>query len=243
VDAAMDFPWPSPVAATWMNRLSEGGGLLNNRFPHLLAAARRVVGGEVLQVTGEARVVRPRLPNIGHLHDYRDRRALRPEEVANVPWETVDADDACTVLVRLGTPGADPRQAVLARLFGHAWIRPREERYLTVYGEEGSLHYAASRRLANPAATDVPCISRGNLNSQEWHDEPIPPRIYQSLPPLANELHRDWASLAREFVADVRGEPHQPYPTFRQGWINQEIAEVVRAGAGWASVAQDVVAS
>jgi predicted dehydrogenase len=31
--------WPHPVAATWMNRLAEGGGLLNNRFPHQLAAA------------------------------------------------------------------------------------------------------------------------------------------------------------------------------------------------------------
>ncbi len=48
----------------------------------------------------------------------------------------------------------------------------------------------------------------------------------------------DWrrtleTALAREFVADIRGESHTSYPTFRHGWINQEIVEVARSGSGW----------
>lgn len=240
VECSMAFPWPFPVAATWMNRLAEGGGLLNNRLPHQLAAVRRVVGGEALQVMGEARVCRSELPNVGHLHDYRHRRKLLPEELTGKSWDTVDADDAYTVLVRLGVPGSGPHDYVLARIYANAWIRPREERAITVHGEAGSLHYAAWLRMASHNSTDVPCISRGRLSSQEWENESIPDRIFQRLPDIAEDTQRDWASLAREFVADVRSEAHDPYPTFREGWINQEIIDLVRSGVGWATVPQDL---
>jgi predicted dehydrogenase len=235
--------WPHPVAATWMNRLAEGGGLLNNRFPHQLAAAQRVVGGEILQAMGEARVYRSRLPNIGHLHDYRERRALRSEELVNVPWEDVDGDDACTVLLRLGQPGSAPQDTVTVHIFCSAVIRSREERTLTIYGDEGSLHYAGTGRFGErPSATATPYISRATLTGNHWRDEPVPERIFQSLPHIANDLQRDWAALAREFVADIRGEPHSAYPTFRQGWINQEIIEVARAGSSWSTIPDEISA-
>ena len=235
--------WPHPVAATWMNRLREGGGLLNNRFPHQLAAVQRVVGGEVLQAMGEARVHRSRLPNIGHLHDYRQRRALRAEELVDVPWEEVDGDDACTVILRLGAPGADSRVTVIVHIHCSAVIRPREERSLTVYGDEGSLHYAGGVHFGiRPTTVARPSISRATLQYHQWTDEPVPERVFQNLPQIEDDLQRDWAALAREFVADIRGEPHSTYPTFRQGWINQEIIEVVRGGSGWRDIPHDIVA-
>lgn len=242
VDSRHLLRWPHPVAVTWMNRLGEGGGLLNNRFPHLLAAAQRVVGGDVLQAMGEARLHRSRLPNVGHLHDYRQRRALRAEELVDVPWEEVDGDDACTVLLRLGAPGADSRDAVIVHISCSAVIRPREERTLTIYGDEGSLHYAGGVHFGiRPDTAARPTISRTTLQSQEWMDEPVPERVFQSLPQIGDDLQRDWAALAREFVAAIRGEPHSPYPTFRQGWINQEIIEAVRGGSGWRDIPHDLV--
>jgi len=232
--------WPKPAGVTWMNRLAEGGGLLNNRFPHLLAAAQHVLGGEVLQAMGEARTLRRRMPNIGHLHDFRHQRPLTPEELVGVPWEEVDGDDACTVLVRLGQPGTDLREAITVRICCSAAIQSREGRSLTVYGDEGSLHYAR-QNPARPTAPDRWIISRATLRSSKWVDERVPERILNALPQIADDLHRNWAALAREFVADIRDESCIPYPTFRQGWINQEIIGVARAGTGWTGIPRDSV--
>ncbi len=241
VESCRRMLWPHPVAVTWMNRLAEGGGLLNNSVPHQLAAAQRVVGGEVLQAMGEARVYRSRLPNIGRIHDYRQRRTLRPEELVDVPWEEVDGDDACTVLLHLGVPGADWRDSVLVRISCSAVIRAPEERTLTIYGEDGSLHYAGGVNFGTrPKTASRPYISRATLESNEWVDEPVPERIFSALPQITNDFQRDWAALAREFVADIRGETHSTYPTFRQGWINQEIFEAVRGGSGWRGIPTDL---
>ncbi len=111
---------------------------------------------------------------------------------------------------------------------------------MTVYGEEGSLHYNWVVDPGTGPTRIQPYVSRAAFASEEWHDEPVPERILESLPRIANGLHRDWATLAREFVADIRGQPHEPYPTFRQGWIFQEIVEAVRAGSGWETIPQDV---
>ena len=46
-------------------------------------------------------------------------------------------------------------------------------------------------------------------------------------------MQRKWCALARDFVADVRGEPHQPYLTFRDGWRYQAAIDAIRAGRGW----------
>lgn len=230
-------PWPYPAAATWMNRLREGGGLLNNRLPHNLAAVQRVVGGEVLRVAGEARVHRRRLPNVGQLHDYRQRRQLAPEEVAEAQWEEVDADDECLVLAHLGRPG-DAEGTITAQVFCSTVVQDEDERTVMVYGTEGTLRYAETRwTAAEEWLTSDLFVSRFNPASGGWERERVPERIARSLPQLANPLHRDWAALARDFVADIRGEPHSPYPTFRQGWVLQQIVEAVRGGAGWAEIA------
>jgi predicted dehydrogenase len=242
VESCRRMLWPHPVAATWVNRLAEGGGLLNNSVPHQLAAAQHVVGGEVLAAMGEARVYRSRLPNIGPIHDYRQRRTLRPEELVGIPWEEVDGDDACTVLLHLGAPGADWRDSVLVRISCSAVIQAPEERTLTIYGDEGSLHYAGEVHFGSrPTGAERLHISRAGLQRDEWVDELVPERVFEGLPQIGNDLHRDWAALAREFVADIRGEPHSSYPTFRHGWINQEIIETVRGGSGWRDIPHELV--
>ncbi len=230
--------WPRLVAATWMNRLAEGGGLLNNRLPHQLAAVLHVLGGAVLEVMGEARVRRERFPNLGHLHDFRHRRALSPDEVEGAAWETVDGEDAFTVLLRLGAPGLDPARGITACLRGSGVMRAREDRSLTIYGEEGTLHYATPARREEQRL-----VQRASLGSGGWKAMPVPERILKVLPPIVEELQRNWAALAREFVADIRGEPHAPYPTFRQGWIFQEIVEGIRLGAGWRNIPQEIPAA
>jgi predicted dehydrogenase len=122
-----------------------------------------------------------------------------------------------------------------------AVIRAREERTLTVYGDEGSLHYAGRVHFGiRPPIADRPCILRARLHDHEWADEPVPEGVYHSLPQIGDDLQRDWAALAREFVADIRGEPSSTYPTFRHGWINQEIVEAARGGSGWRDIPHDL---
>jgi predicted dehydrogenase len=244
VESRFVSPWPYPGAAMWMNYVAQGGGVLNNRLPHQLAAAQRIVGGEVLQVAGEARMHRGRRPRAGQLHDYREWRALSREELEHVPWVEVDADDSCAVLVRLGQPGAEPADTITASIYCASTIRPRDGRSITVYGEDGSVHYDwVVDPRTNAARDGRPCICRASFPSGEWQEEPVPESIIRRLPHIDHGLHRDWAALAREFVADIRGEPHEAYPTFRQGWIYQEITKVIREGVGWTAIPQDVMAN
>lgn len=242
VESGFVSPWPYPGTALWINYFNQGGGVLNNRLAHQLAAAQRIVGGEVLQVAGEARLHRGRRPKSGQLHDYREWRALSPEELEAVPWVDVDADDSCAVLVRLGQPGAKPEDTITANISCASTIRARDGRGMTVYGEDGSLHYDwVVDPRTNAARDGRPSVSRASFPSGEWRDEPVPESIIRRLPHITHSLHRDWAALAREFVADILGEPYEAYPTFRQGWIYQEITTVIREGAGWTTIPQDVV--
>jgi predicted dehydrogenase len=243
VESRFVSPWPYPGTAIWINYFAQGGGVLNNRLSHQLAAAQRIVGGEVLQVAGEARLHRGQRPRAGQLHDYRAWRALSPEELEHVPWVNVDADDSCTVLVRLGQPGAKPEDTITANIYCASTIRARDGRSITVYGEDGSLHYDwVVDPRTNAVRDGHPYVCRAGFPSGEWQDEPVPESVIRRLPHIVHSLHRDWAALAREFVADIQGEPHEAYPTFRQGWIYQEITETIRDGAGWTAIPQDLVA-
>ena len=70
----------------------------------------------------------------------------------------------------------------------------------------------------------------------EWEEVPIPAHITEKLPPIANDTQRNWTQLCREFVADIRGQGTGDYLTFRDGWLFQEVIDIVRSGRGWAAV-------
>ena len=57
---------------------------------------------------------------------------------------------------------------------------------------------------------------------------PVPQRLLDAVPG-----GNWWAALAVDFVADVRGEAHRPYLTFRDGWRSQEAIDAIRSGRGW----------
>ena len=42
-----------------------------------------------------------------------------------------------------------------------------------------------------------------------------------------------------QFVKDIRGEDHETYLTFREGWIYQQIIDVVRESSGWKTIAAE----
>jgi hypothetical protein len=64
----------------------------------------------------------------------------------------------------------------------------------------------------------------------------VPQRLLDAVPQSGAGPHdpvTHWATLARDFVADVRGQDHQPYLTFADGWRYQEAIEAIRSGRGW----------
>jgi hypothetical protein len=60
-----------------------------------------------------------------------------------------------------------------------------------------------------------------------------PSGLSDALPNVGGDTHDLWAAPLRDFIADIRGEPHGPYPTVRDGWRYQIAIDAIRAGIGW----------
>ena len=56
------------------------------------------------------------------------------------------------------------------------------------------------------------------------------------LPQVGDDEQNKWCALLRDSVADIRGAPHQPYLTFRDGWRALVAIDASRAGHGWTTL-------
>jgi hypothetical protein len=65
-----------------------------------------------------------------------------------------------------------------------------------------------------------------------WEERAVPSAIIAALPDIQDDTQRNWTQLAREFVADIRGEGYSGYQTLCDGWIFQQVIEAIRAGQG-----------
>jgi predicted dehydrogenase len=211
-------PW------TWYDTLATGGGLLHNAFPHWLAILQRMSGGTVVRAMGEARVLRDRAPYVPNLHDFRDRGKSTPSEVeaTQVEWRTCDADNAFSALLRFRAPGATAEVQATLSVTGTRATWPANGWRL--HGDGGTLiadgHYSYE-------------VSLQRHGSKEREALPVPAGLTGALPRIGDEFQNKWAALAQQFVADIRGEPHEPYLSFLDGWRFQETMEAIRSGRGW----------
>lgn len=226
-------PW------TWSDSLAAGGGPLNLGFTHSLAVLQTITGLVPLRVAGQAQRVRNRAPVVAALHDSRDvrRGAVRvptAEEAAHLEWRERDVEDTYAALIAFGDPaspgGAD--DGVLVHVSaGHgapAW----PANGWRFYGDAGTL--VAEGRFEYQVSR---MGSGGSLEPL-----PVPARLNAALPRAEGEdgehLNQSkWNALVRQFIADVRGEAHDTYPTFADGWRIQEVIGAIRAGRGWHVIA------
>jgi predicted dehydrogenase len=229
IECVSHYNWPKLTSFGWPHRLATGGGRLNNNFVHKLAIVLNVTGGTVLAAIGDTRNDLRRVPVGPPVHDFRrfTTMTLTPEEAARCEWRDVDSDWSYTVLARLGGPGSEWQDGVSA-IFRHSALRVgRLEDYVAFYGETGTIHidgaYAQGR------------VSLGR-NKNDWQEIPVPKRINESLPAVADDVQRNWTQLAREFVADIRGEGDAGYLRFRDGWLFQEVIDIVRRGRIWTAL-------
>lgn len=233
VECVSHYNWPKLMPFGWPHRLDLGGGRLNNNFTHKLAIVQTIVGGEILAAMGETRNDLRRVPVASKVHDFRDyfKQVLTPEEAAKGEWAAVDSDWSYTVLVRLGQREAVLDQAVSATFRHSALNFGKNADYVAVYGEKGVLHIEGA-------------YTQGSMHlrtGDAWEELTIPAAIHAALPPEPDHSQRNWDQLAREFVADIRGEGYSGYPTFRDGWMHQQVIDNVRSGQGWSKIEGDLL--
>jgi predicted dehydrogenase len=229
IEGASHFNWPPLMPFGWPHRLETGGGRLNNNFPHKLAIAQHILGGEILAAMGESRNDLKKVPIGPRVHDFREfaKQAMTPEQAANYKWAEVNSDWSYTALLRIGDP-VRPLDEAASVTFRHSALRlGRYGDYMALYGEKGTLHVDGTF-MQGPIylKTDGPT----------WEELAIPLSILDSLPDEADHTQRNWNQLAREFVADIEGRPHPRFLTFRDGWIYQEVIETIRSNAGWVTL-------
>lgn len=234
VECVSHYNWPKLMPFGWPHRLDLGGGRLNNNFTHKLAIVQTIVGGEILAAMGETRNDLGRVPVANKVHDFRDyfKQVLTPEEAAQGEWAAVDSDWSYTVLVRLGQRNAPLAQAVSATFRHSALAFGKNADYVAIYGEKGTLHIEGA-------------YTQGAMHlrtSDAWEELTIPDEIHAALPPEPDHSQRNWDQLAREFVADIQGEGYSGYPTFRDGWMHQQVIDSVRSGHGWTEIEGELAA-
>ncbi len=226
VDCLLRFPPSSSRQPwTWADSLALGGGMLNNGFTHAIAMLEKMIGRQVSSVTGAAHTRRRQQPVVPAVHDFRQRGAHTPtaEEAAQLEWRDCDADETVSALLHFGnhTANQPPIQVYLAGDF-NSHISPFNGWYF--YGTEGVLKGNGIFSLA---------LSQYDSAESAGMPLPTPQRLLERLPQIGDDIQNKWAALARDFVADIRGEPHEPYLTFRDGWRYQEAIDAIRAARGW----------
>lgn len=212
----------------WSHRVELGGGRLNNNFSHKLSIVTQILSGKILSVQGEARSDMRAAPVVEGVHDFRERTRYIPEshELESLEWRENDAEWSYTVQLKI-RPQREHFQPVSA-LFRHGGLHPRfQQDYVAIYGSDATLFIEGAY-----AQGKVHLFRRG----ESWQELDVPTAIVDSLPDIEDHTQRNWTQLAREFVADIRGEGTAPYQTFYDGWIYQHIIDQIRAGTGWQAI-------
>ena len=215
-------PW------TWMADVQAGGGRLFNGFTHDLAILATILGGPPLRVMGRVQARRHEAFVAPGIHDIRQAgavlKAVTPEQAATLPRRTVHSEEGFSAILEFAGPaGALPVTMTL----GQGVALPGEVDGWRLYGRTGTL---LARREGGRFSYTVWRIRPGDQDAEPL---PLPERLQAALPQVGDDEQNKWCALFQDFVADIRGEPHQPYLTFRDGWRALVAIDAIRAGLGW----------
>ena len=209
-------PW------SWSDTVATGG-LYASPLPHVFAILSTVTGLSLQAVTGTMRPGRSRAPVVPEITDFRQVGRLTPtaEEAESLEWRACDVESGVAALLRLGPARAGAAYGTSGSEGGQHLLpdRPVTASFtagcdtpafwpgsgIRLYGTQGALvgqgygDYTVSRISAGGPAAQLEVL-------------PVPRRLIDALPQTGNRLVDKWAALARDFLADVRGEPHDAVP-------------------------------
>lgn len=209
-------------------RSVNGGGRLNNNFTHTLSIVTAVVGDTILKVSGEVRDDLRRAPIVQGVHNFATRRNFIPEDLNDpaIEWGQSNVEWSYAVLAQLRSPFAERPVSVL---FKDGGLVPRfHEDHIVFYGTEGAI-YVKGHYGSGPLYL---------WKEGAWQELPPPQDIAAAVPDVDGETEQCWHTLAREFVRDIRGESVEPYPTFWEGSLYQQIIDLIREGDNWTDVSR-----
>ena len=213
VEAIGHWGMPRLMGYSWAHSLEQGGGMLMNVLPHFLGQAQYVSGGVPRWVTGFAEPVIDKAPVGLPVHDFREWSPVDAGTADGVEWKSVDADMRATVIVGLQrADGTDIRAIWHVSPFASS----RNADHLALAGSEGTLHL-----------TGFPWhhkLEHKRTGTDDWVDVPISPADGTTDP-----VQHGWNRLSEEFILDVRGQGDPDYPTFRDGYIANQIMDAVRS--------------
>ena len=218
---------PSPWM--WMADWRAGGGRLSNGFTHDLAILSSIIGGPPQRAMGRVRVAQRELVVVPDIHDVRQMRqaarTLTTEALAGLERRTAEAERQVTALVEFAGPLGTVPVALHA---GPGIPPPSDIEGWRLYGENGTL---LARRTGGRFSYVVSIVRDGAEEAL-----PVPQRLRDELPAVGDDEQNKWCALARDVVADIRGQPHRPYLTFLDGWRYQVAIDAIRHGAGWTAL-------
>jgi len=219
VESTQHLGWGRPMPRSWLDELGLGGGVLNNLFTHKLAQVLRVTGGIPIHVAGEARNFRPMVPSGDQIHDFRELFQPLEVETDTRRWQAADADTSYSVLIELALPSGPD---VTACLDGGVTSKSRAATTLTLYGLKGTLVLTGGNDMSPRE------LHHYDYQRDSWKELVVTPSSDYREPLPEDLVQQDWNSLFKRFAADIRGEGHDFYPTFEDGWIASAIIAMVR---------------
>ena len=236
VDVVARSPGPMFGGApwTWMDSLALGGGMLNNGFTHAMGTMELVLGRPAIRAMGTASVGRRRAYVLPDMHDFRQIWGPKPseEELASLEWRECDGDGEGAAVLEVAAQGDRPAVTVTCTFSSNlmAVWPPAGYRFI---GDAGTLVADGMANVTNVRLWTEPGTDPTPL--------PTPQRLIDAIPAFEGDgdyyTQGKWAALARDFVADIRGEDHAPYLTFADGYRYQVAIDAIRSGAGWTELA------
>lgn len=220
VECISHFNLERDIPFGWSHRKEAGGGRLNNNFTHKISIVTSVIGEKILSISGEVRDDLGKAPIVDGVHNFKTRRNHIPKNLndPSLKWGESNAEWTYTVLAQLESPIASKPVSVL---FKHGGLNPRfNEDHIVFYGTKGAIyikgHYGQG-----------PLFIFKQVD-KKWQELALPQDIIDDQPKIDGDTERNWECLVREFVKDIKGESFEPYQTFKEGSLYQQLIEIIR---------------
>ncbi len=220
VECISHFNLERDIPFGWSHRKEAGGGRLNNNFTHKISIVTSVIGEKILSISGEVRDDLGKAPIVKGVHNFKTRREHIPKDLNDptLEWGESNVEWTYTVLAQLESPMATKPVSVL---FKHGGLNPRfHEDHIVFYGTTGAI-YIKGHYGHGPLYT-------WRQEDKTWQEVALPPNIIDNQPKVEGDTERNWQYLVREFVKDIKGEPFEPYQTFKEGSFYQELIDLIR---------------
>ena len=228
VECISHFNLEREIPFGWSHRKEAGGGRLNNNFTHKLSIVTSVIGENILSISGAVRDDLGKAPIVKGVHNFKTRRDHIPKDLNDpaLVWGESNVEWTYTVMAQLESALASKPVSIL---FKHGGLNPRfNEDHMVFYGTKGAI-YIKGHYGHGPLYTWQP-------TKKNWQELPLPQNIVDNQPKIKGDTERNWTYLAREFVRDINGEPFEPYQTFKEGCLYQQLIGIIRQNGNWTDV-------